>query len=111
MVIVGLIVLNIISRTNQEKKFENLEKSIAVLPFENRSTNEEDYYIGGAFTDEIIMELQKIKAFDRVLSRTSTLQYEEERPTVPEIAEKLKVNYIIEGSIQRWKEGCVSMYR
>jgi TolB-like protein len=101
VVIVGLIVLNIIARTNREKRYENMEKSIAVLPFENMSINEEDYYIGGAFTDEIIMELQKIKAFDRVLSRTSTLQYEEERPTVPEIAEKLNVNYIIEGSIQR----------
>jgi TolB-like protein len=101
VVIVGLIVLNIIARTNREKRYENMEKSIAVLPFKNMSINEEDYYIGGAFTDEIIMELQKIKAFDRVLSRTSTLQYEEERPTVPEIAEKLNVNYIIEGSIQR----------
>jgi TolB-like protein len=101
VVIVGLIVLNIIARTNREKRYENMEKSIAVLPFKNMSINEEEDYIGGAFTDEIIMELQKIKAFDRVLSRTSTLQYEEERPAVPEIAEKLNVNYIIEGSIQR----------
>jgi len=101
VVIVALIVLNIIPRTGKKNI---LEKSIAVLPFENMSSDEEYSHIGGAFTDEIIMELQKIKAFDRVLSRTSTMQYGENRPTIPEIAEKLNVNYIIEGSIQRYKE-------
>ena len=101
VVIVGLIVLNIIPRANRAIKTEELERSIAVLPFENMSHNEEEDYLGGAFTDEIIMALQKIKEFERVLSRTSTLQYEENRPTIPEIAQKLNVNYIIEGSIQK----------
>jgi len=104
VVIVGLIVLNIIPRTNRSEDIATLEKSIAVLPFENMSSDEEYAYIGGAFTDEIIMELQKIRAFDRVLSRTSTMQYAENLPTIPEIAEKLNVNYIIEGSIQRHEE-------
>jgi hypothetical protein len=50
VVIVGLIVLNIIPRTGQK---EILEKSIAVLPFENMSSGEEYAHLGGAFTDEI----------------------------------------------------------
>jgi len=98
VVIVGLMVLNIIPRFNNK---EILEKSIAVLPFDYLGSDEENSHIGRAFTDEIIMELQKIKSFDRVLSYTSTLQYEEQRPTIPEIGEKQNVNYIIEGTIQQ----------
>jgi TolB-like protein/Flp pilus assembly protein TadD len=100
VVIVGLIVLNIVPRIKSEEVHGDQEMSIAVLPFENMSDN--DYaHISSAFTDEIIMELQKIKAFERVLSRSSTMQYRENRPTIPEIAAKLNVNYLIEGAIQR----------
>jgi len=104
VVIVGLILFHILSSNNRSREISNLETSIPVLPFENMSNDEEYSHIGGAFTDEIIMELQKIAAFDRVLSRTSTMQYEENRPTIPEIAAKLKVNYLIEGSIQRHED-------
>ena len=101
VVIVGLVVLNVASRTKQTEQISDLETSIAVLPFENQSEEARYSHMGDAFTDEIIMELQKIKAFDRVLSRTSTMQYDENTTTIPEIAEKLNVNYIIVGSIQR----------
>ena len=99
--IVGLIILNVVPWHKQEDLLIDLEKSIAVLPFENMSENDEYAHIGDAFTDEIILELQKIKAFDRILSRSSTMQYGSNRPTIPEIAIKLNVNYLIEGSIQR----------
>jgi TolB-like protein len=99
-----LIVFHILSTSNRSKEISNLEKSIAVLPFENMSVDEEYSHMGDAITDEIILELQKINEFDRVLSRSSTMQYKDNRPTIPEIAEKLGVNYIIEGSIQRHKE-------
>jgi len=81
-----------------------IEKSIAVLPFENWNSDEEYMHLGDAITDEIILQLQYINEFDRVLSRSSTMQFKEERPTIPEIAEKLGVNYLIEGSIQRRKD-------
>ena len=81
-----------------------LEKSIAVLPFENWNSDDEYMHLGDAITDEIILQLQYINDFDRVLSRSSTMQFKENRPTIPEIAEKLGVNYIIEGSIQRQKD-------
>ncbi len=74
VVIVGLVVLNIFSNRIGTKN-ESLETSIAVLPFENMSVDEEYSHMGDAITDEIILELQKIKEFDRVLSRTSTMQY------------------------------------
>jgi TolB-like protein len=103
VVIVGLIILNVVPGNKQANVLTDLEKSIAVLPFENMSEDDEYAHIGDAFTDEIIMELQKIRSFDRVLSRSSTMQYSENRPTMPEMAEKLHVNYLIEGSIQRYE--------
>ncbi len=62
------------------------------------------YNIGDVFTDEIISKLQKIKAFDRVLSRTSTMQYKDNPKPIPEIAKELNVNYIVVGSILRHGE-------
>ncbi len=104
VVIIGLIILNVVDDKKKTKNIAGLDKSIAVLPFDNMSTEEEYSHYGDAITDEIIMELQKVKAFDRVLSRSSTMQYKENRPTISEIAEKLGVNYLIEGSIQRYNE-------
>ncbi|HUX94607.1 MAG TPA: hypothetical protein VMV47_02650 [Bacteroidales bacterium] len=52
--------------------------------------------------DEILNNLQKIKDF-RVLSRTSTEQYRETtRPPIPKIGKELNVNYIVEGSGQKY---------
>lgn len=104
LIIIAFVVFYVISNIKQSSDISKLEKSIAVLPFENWNSDEEYMHLGDAITDEIILELQKIKEFDRVLSRSSTMQYKDNRPTIPEIAEKLGVNYIIEGSIQRHKE-------
>ncbi len=104
IIIIAFVGFYIIRNMKQSSDIAKLEKSIAVLPFDNMSDDEEFAHLGGAFTDEIILELQKIHKFDRVLSRTSTMQYKDNRPTIPEIAAKLGVNYIIEGSIQRHNE-------
>jgi TolB-like protein/Tfp pilus assembly protein PilF len=99
--IITLLVFQITSGRGSNRSLRNLEKSIAVLPFDNMGSDPEYAHLGGAFQDEIIMELQKIKSFDRVLSRTSTMQYEENMPAIPEIAEELDVNFLVEGSIQK----------
>ena len=74
VIIIGLLVINITSGKKQSEVLTALEKSIAVLPFENMSIKDEHSYIGDAMTDEIIMQLKNIKEF-RVISRTSTLKY------------------------------------
>lgn len=104
LIIIAFVVFYIVGNNKKSFDISKLEKSIAVLPFDNMSVGEEYDHMGDAFTDEIILELQKIKEFERVLSRSSTLQYKVDRPSIPEMAEKLGVNYIIEGSIQRYKE-------
>jgi len=103
VIIIGFLIFNITRGVNQPEVLSDLEKSIAVLPFDNLSTDEENSHIGEAITDEIIAELRMINEFI-VRSRSTTLQYKDNRPTIPEIAEDLSVNYIIEGSIQLYKE-------
>ena len=62
---------------------------------------ENTYFINGIM-DEILNNLQKIKDF-RVLSRTSTEQYRgSTKLTIPKIAKELDVNYIVEGSGQKY---------
>jgi TolB-like protein/AraC-like DNA-binding protein len=84
------------------KDFTGREKSIAVLPFQNLSDTVANQYFIDGIMEDILDNLQKIEDF-RVLSRTSTDQFKsQERPTIPEIATKLNVNYIVEGSGQRY---------
>jgi TolB-like protein len=83
------------------KPFNSIEKSIAVLPFINDSSNDSTTYFMDGITEEILSNLQTVKDL-RVLSRTSTDQYKgPNKPTIPEIAKKLGVNYIVEGSGQK----------
>ncbi|MEN8250003.1 MAG: hypothetical protein ABFS32_13805 [Bacteroidota bacterium] len=80
----------------------NLEKSIAVLPFYYYNSDESATNLGEAFSNEMITELCKIKGFDKVISHTSTLQYiGNDRPSIPIIGKELNANFIIEGSLER----------
>ncbi len=99
IVIVGLIVLNIIPRANTKK--EILEKSIAVLPFINDSPDEENTYFINGIMEEILLNLQAIKDF-QVPGRTSVEPFRNPTKSVPEIAKELDVNYIVEGSCQKY---------
>jgi TolB-like protein/Tfp pilus assembly protein PilF len=101
-VVGAFAIFKIIDSKRQAHDLSKLEKSIAVLPFINDSPDEENTYFINGIMDEILNNLQKIKDF-RVLSRTSTEQYRGKSIlTIPEIAKKLDVNYIIEGSGQKY---------
>jgi TolB-like protein/Tfp pilus assembly protein PilF len=99
IIITVLLLFNIIGGSKQTKE---LEKSIAVLPFENLSSDEEQTWFSDGITDVIISQLSKISDL-RVLGRTSTLKYkeQEEKKSITEIGEELGVNFIIEGTVQR----------
>jgi eukaryotic-like serine/threonine-protein kinase len=77
------------------------QKSIAVLPFENLSKDEENAFFAGGVQDEILTDLAKIADL-KVISRTSVMQYKSgpER-NLREIAKALGVSYVVEGSVQR----------
>jgi TolB-like protein/Tfp pilus assembly protein PilF len=76
------------------------EKSIAVLPFENRSEEQANAYFADGIQDEILTRLSKIADL-KVISRTSTQQYKSGPKNLREIAKQLGVVHIVEGSVQR----------
>jgi len=76
------------------------EKSIAVLPFENLSSDKENAYFADGIQDEILTRLSKIADL-KVISRTSTQHYKSAPGNLPEIARQLDVAHILEGSVQK----------
>src|SRR5437899_6677261 len=77
-----------------------VEKSIAVLPFENRSEDKANAYFAEGIQDEILTRLSKIADL-KVISRTSTQHYKSTPENLPEIARQLGVAHILEGSVQK----------
>src|SRR6476659_2001906 len=76
------------------------EKSIAVLPFENRSEEKANSYLTDGIQDEILTRLAKIADL-KVISRTSTQHYKSAPENLPEIARQLGVAHILEGRVQK----------
>jgi TolB-like protein/Tfp pilus assembly protein PilF len=76
------------------------EKSIAVLPFENRSEDKANAYFADGIQDEILTRLSKIADL-KVISRTSTQHYKSAPENLREIASQLGVAHILEGSVQK----------
>src|SRR2546421_12943699 len=75
-------------------------KSIAVLPFDNLSRDPDNAYFASGIQDEIITRLAKIADL-KVISRTSTQQYQSKPGNLFEIAKQLGVANILEGSVQK----------
>ena len=76
------------------------DKSIAVLPFENLSEEKANAYFADGIQDEILTRLANIADL-KVISRTSTQQYQSKPANLREIAKQLLVANILEGSVQR----------
>lgn len=76
------------------------EKSIAILPFENRSEEASNAYFADSIQDEILTRLSKVSDL-KVISRTSTEHYKAVPKNLREIAKQLGVAHIVEGSVQK----------
>jgi len=76
------------------------EKSIAVMPFENRSEEKSNAYFADSIQDEILTRLAKIADL-KVISRTSTQHYKSKPENLHDIARQLGVAHILEGSVQK----------
>jgi TolB-like protein/Tfp pilus assembly protein PilF len=77
-----------------------VEKSIAVMPFENLSRDPDNAYFADGIQDEILTRLSKIADL-KVISRTSTQHYKSAPENLPEIGRQLGVAHILEGSVQK----------
>ena len=77
-----------------------VERSIAVLPFANLSTDAENGYFADGLTEEIITTLAKVRAL-RVISRTTMMQYRTRTGSLRDIARELGVTHLLEGSVRK----------
>src|SRR6185295_5979359 len=74
--------------------------SIAVLPFANRSHDEEDEYFSDGLADELLNVLAKIRGL-RVAARTSSFQFKGKNDDISVIGRKLNVTTVLEGSVRK----------
>src|SRR2546423_926108 len=97
---VALLVLDRFYHPKETTTAEPNAKSIAVLPFENRSEDKANAYFADGIQDEILTRLAKIADL-KVISRTSTQHYKSAPENLSEIARQLGVAHIVEGSVQK----------
>ena len=98
-------VLDLVEESAQQARSEALvesygEKSIAVLPFVNMSADPEQEYFSDGISEELLNLLAKIPEL-RVTSRSSAFAFKGEKIDIPEVAKKLKVANILEGSVRK----------
>ena len=79
---------------------KTVEKSVAVLYFENPASAKEDEYFRDGITEDIITELSKIKDL-WVLTRSAVMEYRDKPTTGPEVGRELNAAYVLEGSLRR----------
>lgn len=111
-IIIGLLVLILIvlvyprftggvSSTEQVSAALELDaKAVAVLPFSNFSTSEEDAFFADGIHDDILTQLSKIRDL-KVISRTTMIRYKDTELGMSDIAKELGVANILEGSVRR----------
>ena len=97
---IGLFFLGRYTANRTSGPIEAAAKSIAVLPFTNLSEDKANAYFADGIQDEILTRLSKIGAL-KVISRTSTQQYQSKPGNLAEIAKQLGVAHILEGSVQK----------
>ncbi|QOZ66207.1 adenylate/guanylate cyclase domain-containing protein [Bradyrhizobium arachidis] len=74
--------------------------SIAVLPFDNMSSGEDQQYFGDGISDDIIIELSRFRQL-RVLARNSSFQFRGPNVDVGRVGRELGIQYVLEGSVRR----------
>ena len=91
----------VLSNSSQLTTSAKIErKSIAVLPFENRSKLEDDVFFTDGIHDDLLTEISKIKEI-KTISRTSVMEYRNTTKNIRIIGKELGVTTILEGGIQR----------
>lgn len=101
-IVLTLFILLLPGSLKKKIGFTGSEKSIAVLPFDNISNDSLQQYFSDGITEDIITQLSKIADL-KVISRTSVMQYKDNKKNIKEIADELGVATILEGSVR--KEG------
>jgi len=99
LAILGFFLAPVLSRNSTEQ----IDKSIAVLPFDNLSNDPDQEYFSDGMTEEILDHLYKIGDL-RVTARTTSMKYKASKLSAREIALELGVFHILEGSVRKQGE-------
>jgi adenylate cyclase len=94
--------------TDARKELDTIDqsvkkKAIAVLPFDNISSDKENDYFSEGLTEELIANLSRLKEM-RVISRTTTMQYKGIKKDIKTIGRELGARYIMEGSVRKFQD-------
>ena len=84
----------------QPEAVADTDKSIAVLPFVNMSDDPDNEYFSDGISEELLNVLVKVEGL-RVASRTSSFSFKGKDTPIPDIAEALKVEHVLEGSVRK----------
>jgi TolB-like protein/Tfp pilus assembly protein PilF len=100
VMVVGVLIAERLFFPGINQSADGTDVTIAVLPFDNRSSNPEDAYFADGVHDELLIRLSRVSAWD-VISRTSVEAIRNSNLSIPEIGEALGATHVIEGSVQR----------
>jgi adenylate cyclase len=87
-------------RPSVERRSKQAKPSIAVLPFVNMSGDPEQEYFSDGITEDIITDLSKVSALT-VVSRNTAFTFKSKPVDVGQVARRLKVGYVLEGSVRK----------
>jgi len=96
LVISAAVLITLLIRGTEVSRID----SLAVLPFENISGNEQYDNIADGITGELITSLKKVGTFNKVISKTSSMQYKDSDKPLKTIADELKVQGLVKGWLQ-----------
>ena len=96
----GYFIIKGSQKTNTRADNETADKSIAVLPFENRSNDKEQEYFSDGLSEELLNLLAKIPEL-KVIGRTSSFAFKGKNEDLRTIGQKLDVAHLLEGSVQK----------
>ncbi len=99
-IIFSLVLFNIVGSSKHADDLLEIEKSIAVLPFEDMSPKKDQEYFCDGMTEEIINALMHVEGL-KVIPRTSVFAFKGKHEDIGEIGNKLNVETLLEGSIRK----------
>ena len=84
-------------------QFDNDNKKLVVLPFENISTENDSNYFSDGLTEEIIIRLSGIKELD-IASRSTSMRYRDSKLDIVSLGRELKARYLLQGTVRKHKD-------
>jgi TolB-like protein/tetratricopeptide (TPR) repeat protein len=100
LLVIASLVYGFSRYSNSGKEIPGMDRSIAVLPFTDMSPEKDQEYLGDGIAEQLINSLTRIDDL-KVIGRTSSFQFKDEKIDLRDIGERLQVSNVLEGSVQK----------